>query len=337
MNTQLLSDDIRDIETAAELIKCGKVVGIPTETVYGLGANAADENAVLKIFEAKGRPADNPLIVHLADFADAVKYTSAIPELAYKIAEKFCPGPLTMILPKNDTIPNVTSGGLDTVGIRIPSHTVMRKIIELSGCPIAAPSANTSGLPSPTSAAHVLDDMNGRIAAVIDGGQSQFGVESTVISFENEDTVRILRPGCVTREMLLSICKDVIIDDAVLNGLASGEKAASPGMKYKHYSPNADVVLLDCGLEKFTEYVGKHSGDRTYSLIYTNDAEKFPYKYLTYGDDSLEQAHYVFQRLRELDELGAEKIYVRAPSNDEVGLAVLNRLIRAAEFEVIRI
>lgn len=337
MNTQLLSDGIRDIETAAELIKCGEVVGIPTETVYGLGANAADENAVLKIFEAKGRPADNPLIVHLADFADAVKYTSAIPELAYKIAEKFCPGPLTMILPKNDTIPNVTSGGLDTVGIRIPSHTVMRKIIELSGCPIAAPSANTSGLPSPTSAAHVMDDMNGRIAAVIDGGQSQFGVESTVISFENKDTVRILRPGCVTREMLLSICKDVIIDDAVLNGLASGEKATSPGMKYKHYSPNADVVLLDCGLEKFTEYVGKRSGDRTYSLIYTNDAEKFPYKYLTYGDDSLEQAHYVFQRLRELDELGAEKIYVRAPSNDEVGLAVLNRLIRAAEFEVIRI
>lgn len=337
METQLLGDSLQQLEAAANLIKNGEVVGIPTETVYGLGADAANEDAVRKIFAAKGRPADNPLIVHLADFSDTVRYTSLIPPLAYELAEKFCPGPLTMILPKNSTIPYVTSGGLDTVGIRIPSHPVMHRIIEISGCPIAAPSANTSGLPSPTSAAHVMDDMKGKIAAVVDGGQCQFGVESTVICFEGESRVRILRPGCVTRQMLLTVCREVIIDDAVLNGLSKNEKAASPGMKYKHYSPKADVVLVDSSLDKFIEYIGSCNESGVYSLIYTADADKFPYKYMTYGDGSLEQAHYVFQRLRELDECGAKKIYVRAPSNDEVGLAVLNRLIRAAEFEVIRI
>lgn len=337
METQLFSDSIEQLEKAAQLIKDGEVVGIPTETVYGLGANASDENAVRKIFAAKGRPADNPLIVHLADFSNAADYTASIPELAYRLAEKFCPGPFTMILPKNDKIPSVTSGGLDTVGIRIPAHPVMNKLIRLSGCPIAAPSANTSGLPSPTTAAHVMDDMDGKIAAVVDGGQSEFGVESTVICFDSDNTVRILRPGCVTREMLLTVAENVIIDDAVLNGLSCGEKAASPGMKYKHYSPKADVVLIDSDIDKFTEFVGAHNGEKVYSLIYTADSTDFPYKYMTYGDDSLEQAHYVFQRLRELDECGAERIFVRAPSNDEVGLAVLNRLIRAAEFEVIRI
>ena len=234
METVILTDSEADLIKAAELIKNGKIVGIPTETVYGLGANASNEAAVRNIFAAKGRPADNPLIVHLADFRQAVKYTSSIPDLAYRLAERFCPGPLTMVLPKNDTIPFVTSGGLDTVGIRVPSHPVMHRIIELSGCPIAAPSANRSGYPSPTSAAHVMNDMNGRIAAVVDGGESEFGVESTVISIEDELTVRILRPGCVTREMLLELCDEVIIDHAILNELAAGEKASSPGMKYKH-------------------------------------------------------------------------------------------------------
>ena len=176
MDTLLLKNNIDDIRYAATLIRDGQVVGIPTETVYGLGADASNEEAVRMVFTAKGRPADNPLIVHLADFSDAVKYTSAIPALAHKLAERFCPGPLTMVMPKNERIPMVTSGGLDTVGIRVPSHPVMHSIIELSGCAVAAPSANTSGYPSPTSAEHVMRDMNGRIAAVVDGGPCRFGV-----------------------------------------------------------------------------------------------------------------------------------------------------------------
>ena len=337
METILLDDSEADLLKAAEIIKNGGIVGIPTETVYGLGADASNPEAVSKIFTAKGRPADNPLIVHLADFSNAVMYTTYIPELAKKIAERFCPGPLTIVLPKNDRIPSITSGGLDTVGIRIPSHKTMHRIIELSGCPIAAPSANTSGLPSPTSADHVMDDMNGKINAVVDGGQSEFGVESTVISIENETSVRILRPGCITREMLLELCDDVIIDPAILHDLEAGQTAASPGMKYKHYSPSADVIMVEGSIEEFTEYVKKFNAPCVCSLIYDEDRKYFPYRYMTYGSSSSEQAHWLFQRLRELDELGIKKVFVRAPSIDGVGLAVYNRLIRAAGFEVIKL
>lgn len=334
-DTVLLNDSGEDIAAAAELIRSGNVVAVPTETVYGLCADAANEEAVRAVFAAKGRPADNPLIVHLADFSEAERYTGLIPELAYKLAERFCPGPLTMVLPKNDRIPMITSGGLDTVGIRIPSHPVMHRIIQLSGCAVAAPSANISGLPSPTCAAHVMDDMNGRIAAVVDGGESRFGVESTVISFEGENSVRILRPGAVTREMLLEICEEVIIDPAILKELEEGSIAASPGMKYKHYSPRADVVIVEGELDRFIDFISGKNAENVYSLIFDGDAENFPYRYVTYGADSEGQAHFLFQRLRELDEMGAEKVYVRAPSKKGVGLAVYNRLIRAAGFEVI--
>ncbi len=337
METILLGDSEADLNRAAELIKNGGIVGIPTETVYGLGADASNPDAVKRIFEAKGRPADNPLIVHLSDFSQAEKYTTSIPELARRIADRFCPGPLTIVLPKNDMIPMITSGGLYTVGIRVPSHSVMHRIIELSGCPIAAPSANTSGLPSPTSAAHVMDDMAGKIEAVVDGGQSEFGVESTVISVENESSVRILRPGSVTKDMLLEICGEVIIDHAILHELEDGQTAASPGMKYKHYSPKADVVMIEGNIKAFTEYVENHMENGVYSLIYDGDTECFPYQYMTYGRNSSEQAHWIFQRLRELDEIGAKKVFVRAPAVDGVGLAVYNRLIRAAGFEVIRL
>lgn len=337
MDTVLLSDNEADLLKAAELIKNGEIVGIPTETVYGLGADASNEKAVSKVFEAKGRPADNPLIVHLADFSQAVDYTESIPDIAYALAEKFCPGPLTIVLPKNDRIPMITSGGLDTVGIRVPSHPVMHRIIELSGRPIAAPSANTSGYPSPTSAEHVMRDMNGKISAVVDGGSSKFGVESTVIAIEGKSSVRILRPGCITREMLLEVCDEVIIDHAILHELEAGQKAASPGMKYKHYSPKADIIMVEGGLDGFISYVGEHNGDGVYSLIFDDDKENYPYTYMTYGKDSSEQAHLLFQRLRELDDIGAKKVYVRAPLPEGVGLAVYNRLIRAAGFEVIRV
>ncbi|MCM1133846.1 MAG: L-threonylcarbamoyladenylate synthase [Ruminococcus flavefaciens] len=337
MNTVLLENNENDIATAGELIRQGQVVGVPTETVYGLCADARNEEAVRAVFSAKGRPADNPLIVHLADFSQAELYTSYIPELAYRLAEKFCPGALTMILPKNDEIPLITSGGLDTVGIRIPSHPVMHRVIEISGCPIAAPSANISGLPSPTCAEHVMRDMNGRISAVINGGNSQYGVESTVISFDGENNIRILRPGAVTREMLLEVCGNVVIDPAILNELAEGAVASSPGMKYKHYSPKANVVMVESDLQGFVDYVNQHNGENVWSLIFDGDENNFPHRFMTYGADSSEQAHLIFQRLRELDDIGAEQVYVRAPSTEGVGLAVYNRLIRAAGFEVIKV
>lgn len=335
METLLLGSSESELQIAANILNQGEIIGIPTETVYGLAADASNEEAVAKVFAAKGRPADNPLIVHLADFSLAEKYTLSIPELAYKLAERFCPGPLTMVLPKNDRIPQITSGGLDTVGIRIPSHPVMHRLLEISELPVAAPSANRSGYPSPTSADHVMKDMDGKIYAVVDGGISEFGVESTVISFEDENTVRILRPGCITREMLLEVCREVIIDPAILHDIEEGQKAPSPGMKYKHYSPKADIIMIDASLDKFIRYVSDNYDDQVYTLVYDTDTNDYPFRYLTYGKDSSEQAHNIFSKLRELDDIGAKKVFVRAPSKDGVGLAVYNRLIRAAGFEVI--
>jgi len=337
METILLNNTENNIKTAAELIKKGEVVGIPTETVYGLGADALNPEAVTKIFEAKGRPADNPLIVHIYDISQAEQLAHDIPKLFYLLAEKFWPGPLTMIVPKNDIVPDETSGGLDTVGIRMPVHPVMREIIKLS-CPVAAPSANRSGYPSPTSAKHVSDDMKGKISAVIDGGESKFGVESTVISFDDENTVRILRPGSVTAEMLSEYAENVIIDEAILNDLAEGRQAPSPGMKYKHYSPKADVKIVEGDFESFCRYAETLDNDRLYCLIFDSDnSDKLKCSFLTYGSNSTQQAHSLFSRLRELDELNAKTVLVRAPQKDGIGLAVYNRLLRAAGFEVIRI
>lgn len=338
MNTLLLKDDEYGLKHSAELIKNGEIVAFPTETVYGLGADASNESAVKKIFQAKGRPSDNPLIVHLHDFSQAVKYTSYIPEIAFRVAEKFCPGAITLVLPKNDKIPSVTSGGLDTVGIRIPLHPSARKLIELSGKPIAAPSANTSGYPSPTSAIHVMRDMNGKIPAVLDGGESLYGVESTVISFENENTIRILRPGFITCEDLLSICPNVIIDPAVIEGIKDNQKVLSPGMKYKHYSPSANIALVDGDMNKFAEFAENHQGNGIYYLIFDEDINKIHVNNcIPYGADSIEQAHLIFSKLRELDDINAKRVYVRVPEKTGVGLAVYNRLIRAAGFEVIRL
>ncbi len=334
-DTKLLSDLKNDLIYAANLIKNGKVVGIPTETVYGLGADALNPEAVRAIFAAKGRPVDNPLIVHICSINDTERLAHDIPEIFYKLAEKFWPGPLTMIVPKNDIVPMETSGGLDTVGIRMPSHNVMRELIGMCG-PIAAPSANVSGYPSPTSAQHVIHDMNGKIPAVIDGGDCDFGVESTVICFDNEKTVRILRPGSVTKEMLEEFAENVIVDDAIINDIKDGQKVMSPGMKYRHYSPSAEVVIVDGDFNKFCMFLKENSMDGNYCLI-PDYEEKFdiPCEYRTYGADSHQQAHNLFAILRELDELGADKIFVRPPSIDGEGLAVYNRLLRAAGFEVI--
>ena len=337
METVLLTASADDIEKAAELIKNGELVGMPTETVYGLAANACDPAAVASIFEAKGRPQDNPLIVHIADISSLDDLAENIPELAYKLAEKFWPGPLTMILKKKNIIPDITSGGLDTAGIRMPAHPAALMLIKKAGLPLAAPSGNISGYPSPTKAEHMMRDMNGRIAAVIDGGECSVGVESTVISFENENTVRILRPGGITREDLCKIADNVIIDPAILHELTEGQTVRSPGMKYQHYSPKAHVVMVEGEYENFCKYVNAHKGRGVYALVFSSDNGMLDVPSVSFGVDDIEQAHQIFSRLREMDLLGEETVYVRAPKTNGVGLAVYNRLIRAAGFEVIQV
>lgn len=337
METLFLSTNENDLIKAGQLLRNGFVVGIPTETVYGLGADATNPEAVKDIFKAKGRPLDNPLIVHISKIDDVHKIAKDIPDLFFKLAEKFWAGPLTMIVPKKDTIPYETSGRLETVGIRMPSHPIARKLIEIAGVPISAPSANTSGYPSPTTAQHVMHDMNGKISAIVDGGACSVGVESTVISFEDEDTVRVLRPGFITPNDLNTVAKNVILDKGILCEINSNEKVTSPGMKYKHYSPTADVKILQGDLDSFIQYVSAHNNDSVCSLIFEHDVPNFPFKYLTYGNSDLEQAQQIFSRLRELDALNIKTVYVRKPNIDGVGLAVYNRLIRSAGFEVINL
>ena len=333
METKLLSDHAADLLEAAALLQQGKVVGIPTETVYGLAADARNPEVVRQIFAAKGRPADNPLIVHIAEMQALEQVAAVVPPLAVKLAERFWPGPL----PKRSDIPEITSGGLDTVGIRMPSHPVARALILLSGVPIAAPSANISGYPSPTTAQHVMRDMHGKIAAVVDGGGCSVGVESTVIALENDDTVRILRPGYVTKEMLEEIVPQVTLDPAILHQLKEGQTVRSPGMKYQHYSPQAHVILVEGEWQNFAAYAEQNKADGVYALVFDGEETRLSLPCLTYGASGQEQAQQIFSKLRELDDRGAQKVYVRAPKPEGIGLAVYNRLIRAAGFEVIQV
>lgn len=340
MNTLLLGTKDEDISLAASFIKEGGVVGMPTETVYGLAADALNEEAVKRIFEAKGRPADNPLIVHIADFDDIEKFglVSEVPAVARLLAEKFWPGPLTIIMPKSDKVPEVTTGGLDTVAVRFPADVNAQRLIKASEAPLAAPSANISGSPSPTTAAHVYSDMNGKIPAIIDGGECQVGLESTVVSVK-DSSVTVLRPGGVTVEDLREVAENVIVCDAVLNKLKEGEKALSPGMKYKHYSPKARVCLVKGGDNSFYDFVNS-KGNTNVALCYDEDKEHINIPVITMGSkqDLAAQAHNLFADLRLVDELdGVDTAYVRCPDAEGIGMAVLNRLIRAAGFEVIEL
>ena len=332
MKTLMLNEN--DMEKAAQIIKSGGLVAMPTETVYGLAANALDGKAVAKIFKAKGRPMDNPLIVHISDISQIYPLVSEFPEKAKVLAEKFWPGPLTVILPKSKIIPDEVSAGLDTVAVRFPSNKTAQKLISLS-MPLAAPSANLSGSPSPTNARHVYDDMNGRIDAIIDGGECEVGVESTVITLAT-DIPRLLRPGGITVEQLRDVIGEVIIDDAVLNPLKSGEKAASPGMKYKHYAPKAHIILLEGSDENFIKYVNEHKSDGTAALCYDEDIEKLEVPNIPIGhaDDYEMQSHKLFSSLRNADEQGFKTVYAHCPKTEGMGLAVYNRIIRAAGFEV---
>ncbi|MBQ7203335.1 MAG: threonylcarbamoyl-AMP synthase [Eubacterium sp.] len=332
MKTQILSTKTEDIKKAAEIIKSGGLVAFPTETVYGLGANALNEDAVKSIFKAKGRPSDNPLIIHVADKGDITPLVKEVTPKAKALIDAFFPAPLTIILQKSNIVPNATSGGLDTVAVRMPKNEVARELIRQSGCVIAAPSANTSGLPSPTKAKYVIDDMLGKVDAIIDGGDCEVGVESTVITLAG-DTPTILRPGAVTKEMLEAVIGEVEISPAVLNELDKDETAASPGMKYKHYAPKARVMLVNADKESYERFVNAKAN--AFALCFDDDNVTIPH--ITFGkeSDGESQAKELFDALRQLDALGAKRVYARLPEKDGVSMAVYNRLIRAAAFNII--
>ena len=339
MKTQLLKNTTEDIQKAGKILADGGLVAIPTETVYGLAADALNGEAVAKIFAAKGRPMDNPLIVHIADFADIEKLdlVSEIPASAYKLAEKFWPGALTIIMKKSEAIPDEVSAGLNTVAIRFPSHIAAQKTIKAAGTPLAAPSANLSGSPSPTTAQHVMNDMYGKIEAVLDGGACEVGLESTVITLAT-DVPRVLRPGGITVEQLREVLGEVEVDQAVTDRLKEGQQAASPGMKYKHYAPKANVILLKCSDSEYIDYVNANSGGGIAALCCDEDIELLNVKTISLGKrgDYEAQAQRLFDSLRKIDDCkDVTTVFSRLPSTDGVGLAVYNRLIRAAGFEVI--
>ncbi|MCH5196700.1 MAG: threonylcarbamoyl-AMP synthase [Oscillospiraceae bacterium] len=316
-------------ETAAEILRNGGIVAIPTETVYGLAANALDENAVKSIFIAKGRPQDNPLIVHISNFEMIKPLVMEIPELAKRLADKFWPGPLTMIFDKTDVIPEVTSGGLKTVAVRMPASEASRTVIEKCGFPLAAPSANLSGKPSPTTAKHVFEDMNGKIPLIIDGGECAVGVESTVICF-NGDKIHILRPGGITAEML-SEFSEVEIDKAAEAAPNPDERVISPGMKYTHYSPKANVFVVNKRAEGFRKFRETRKNENAWFLSCGDYGSGF----VNFGETAEIQAQRLFKLLRNADESSVETVYVEAPDKSGVGLAVYNRLIRAAGFKAV--
>lgn len=337
MITERLTASPEDIEKAGRLLYNGEVVGIPTETVYGLAANALDGAASAKIFAAKGRPVDNPLIVHIASLDELDALVTEIPDSARRLASFWWPGPLTMIFPKAACIPDEVSAGLPTVAVRLPSDSVARALIRAAGVPLAAPSANRSGSPSPTTAAHVLADMDGRIAAVVDGGESGVGLESTVIDMTRE-VPALLRPGGITPEMLREAVGEITIDPAVTAMLEQGVVAASPGMKYKHYAPRANVTLLRGSAEAYCRYVNEHAAQGVAAMCFDGEEDGLAVPFLTYGhrDNADEQAHRLFDVLRAWDDRpDVSQVYAACPSADGLGLAVYNRMLRSAEFEVI--
>lgn len=330
----LNSKEDNAINTAAEILRKGGLVAIPTETVYGLAANALDGEAVKKIFVAKGRPNDNPLIVHVSSLEEIEPLVEKVDPRLFDLAEKYWPGPLTVILKKSALIPDEVSAGLDTVAIRMPSHECAREIIKAAGVPLAAPSANASGRPSPTRAEHVVEDLDGRIDAVVDGGESDVGVESTVITLVT-DPPTLLRPGGITPEQLEAVLGEIAISPAVFAKLGEGEKAESPGMKYKHYAPKAQVTIIKGSFEQYKKFLLAQK-DTVCAVCFEEEGKHFE-KYIEYGreNDDESQAHSIFDALREVDAMGCKRAFVRCPVSSGVGLAVYNRLLRSAAFRVI--
>ncbi len=321
---------------AADILRRGGLVVFPTETVYGLGGDGTNADAAQRIYAAKGRPSDNPLIIHIASPEDAVHYAE-VNETYRRLAKAFMPGPLTVILPKKDNIPLSTTGGLDTVAVRCPSHPVAHRLIELCGFPIAAPSANLSGKPSPTCAADVAEDMMGRVDMILDGGESEIGLESTIVKIDGE-TLTLLRPGGITYDALCMVCDRVEIADAVTSALAADARPLSPGMKYRHYAPTSPLILLsgrDADVLAFLQAEQKRS--RCAVLCFDEELDALaPLRLFPVGAraDLATQAHRMFHALRDADRTDAAVIYAHLPPMEGLGLALYNRLIRAAAHTV---
>ena len=338
MKTLFLSADAPEMaQTAANIIQNGGLVAIPTETVYGLGANGLDENAVAKIFEAKGRPQDNPLILHISGPEQIELFCHHIPQKAYDLAEAFWPGPLTIVLPAKECVPKRTTGGLSTVAVRCPDHAAAREIIRLTGVPIAAPSANISGKPSTTTAAHVLHDHDGKIDMIVDGGPCRVGVESTIVDL-TEERPRLLRPGGIGPEELLAVLGDLVVDKAVTDEVSKDEIVKAPGMKYRHYAPQEPVVIVSGSREKAAAYIRSHfePGDRV--LCFDEELPLYegcdPLSYGCEADVNTLSAG-LFAALRELDDPKIHQVYARCPVGGGVAYAVQNRLKKAAAFHIV--
>lgn len=325
------------MDTAAAILRDGGLLGIPTETVYGLGANGLDREAVRRIFEAKGRPQDNPLILHIPEAGWLERYCRGIPETAYLLAERFWPGPLTMILRRQKNVPNAVTCGLNTVGMRCPNHPVTLEIIRRAGVPVAAPSGNLSGRPSPTCAGSMLADMDGRIDAIVDGGPCGVGVESTIVDL-TAPVPRLLRPGGLPLETLREALGEVEVDRAVRSPLAAGEKPKAPGMKYRHYAPKAPVTVVTGESRRSARYIRRRAGEHTGVICFDEYREQFPgcvVRSIGPASDKAEQARRVFEALRAFDETGVEAIYAQCPGDGGLGLAVANRLKKAAGFQIV--
>ena len=338
----------------ARILREGGLVAFPTETVYGLGANALDEEAARKIYEAKGRPSDNPLIAHVSSMEEVYPLVSQVSEKAKKLMDAFWPGPMTLIFPKSDLVPYGTTGGLDTVAVRMPSDPVANRLIALAGVPVAAPSANTSGRPSPTTAQHVLQDMDGRIDMIIDGGPVGIGVESTIVDVSVE-TPTVLRPGAITMEMLEEVLGEVQIDPAILGPVSADLRPKAPGMKYKHYAPKADLTLVEPedgdmespdSLERMTEKVRQLAEEKLaegfrVGIICTDESRQTYPKGLVRSIGSRKRretvAHNLYALLREFDDLKADYIFSESFPEDHLGQAIMNRLSKAAGYHIVKV
>jgi len=338
MHTEMLcAEKQQDIARAARLILDGELVGIPTETVYGLGANGMDPTAVAKIFEAKGRPQDNPLILHIAEPKQMETLCQNIPPEAWRLAEKFWPGPLTIVLPVKPIVPKITTANLNTLAVRCPKTEATRTLIRLAGVPIAAPSANLSGKPSTTTAQHVLGDMDGRIAAILDGGPCEVGVESTIVDLTDKKP-RLLRPGGITPEELTKVLGELEVDPAVLGSIADDAVVRAPGMKYKHYAPQAQVIIVDGESKAAASYIRRRFRDGDAVLCFSEELSLYEgLNPLAYGsrENNLTLSKGLFAALRALDTPLIRTIYARCPDGGGVAYAVRNRLKKAAGFCVV--
>lgn len=339
MKTKILTTDDNSIKEAGKILKDGGLVAFPTETVYGLGANALLEDSVKKIYEAKGRPSDNPLIVHIADIDEIKTLAVEINANAKALIDAFMPGPFTVILKKSSIVPDTVTAGMNTVAIRFPKNETAQRLIKSAGVPIAAPSANLSGKPSPTKALHVIEDMQGRIDAIIDGENCEVGVESTIVDASGDCPV-LLRPGGISYEALCEIVPETRIDEHILNSLSEGEKPLCPGMKYKHYSPDAEVFVVEGDMKAVKKKIDtllKENSDKVCGVLTMSENAYDSAVILSGGTTNKQYAKLLFSNLREFDRLGVEVVFAEFESRDGYGLAIRNRLYKAAAHKVVKV